>query len=291
VSSLAALLRRNEPPCAASGCVLQGWFPPAPRLLLRSAMATIYTRPEEYDLEHGTGEEDVAFYQRLVQRLGARRVVELGCGSGRITVPLAELAAEQDLTITGVDVSDDMLEQAEAKLEHLAPGCRARVRLQRHDIRTFVADPPVDTIIVPCSTLAHVLELEDQLQVWRAAYASLVPGGRFVVDLTMPNLNAYADSMASPPRALVEMDIDQESDDGVRRLIRYKTTRYEAHRQRAYVHFLYDRFEESHVYFPRELQLLFLYTGFEIEATYGDYRFGRLTRTSCEMVMVGRRPG
>lgn len=268
-------------------------------------MATIYTRPEEYDLEHGSGEEDIAFYQRLVPRLGARQVVELGCGSGRITLPLAELAERHDLTITGVDLSGDMLEQAETKLEHLAPGCRARVRLQRHDIRTFVAEPAVDVVIVPCSTLAHVLELEDQLQVWRSAYASLVPGGRFVVDLTMPNLNAYADSMASPPRALVEMDIDQESDDGVHRLIRYKTTRYEPHRQRAYVHFLYDRFEvregdeqarryvsdfESHVYFPRELQLLFLHTGFEIEATYGDYRGGRLKHTSREMVMVGRRP-
>lgn len=268
-------------------------------------MATIYTRPEEYDLEHGSGEEDVVFYRRLVPRLGARRIVELGCGSGRITLPLAAMAEEHDLTITGVDLSDDMLDQARGKLEQMAPDCRARVRLQRHDIRTFVADPPADAIVVPCSTLAHVLELDDQVQVWRSAFSSLVPGGRFVVDLTMPNLNAYADSMASPPRALVEMDIDQESEDGVHRLIRYKTTRYEAHRQRAYVHFLYDRFEvhdqdeqarryvsdfESHVYFPRELQLLFLYTGFEIEATYGDYRFGRLTRTSREMVMVGRRP-
>lgn len=75
-------------------------------------------------------------------------------------------------------------------------------------------------MIVPCSTLAHVLELEDQLLVWRAAHACLRPGGRFVVDLTRPNLTAYAESMATPPRALVEMDIDQESEDGVHRLIR-----------------------------------------------------------------------
>jgi SAM-dependent methyltransferase len=267
-------------------------------------MATIYSRPEEYDLEHGSGEEDVAFYQRLVQRLEARTLVELGCGSGRITVPLAAMAEEQDLFITGIDLSDDMLGQAQAKLEQLPPGCRSRVRLLRDDMRTFVASPPVDLIVVPCSTLAHVLELEDQLAVWRAAHAGLKPGGRFVVDLTMPNLNAYADSMASPPRALVEMDIDQESDDGVHRLIRYKTTRYEAHRQRAHVHFLYDRFEthdedeqarryisdfESHVYFPRELQLLFLHTGFELEATYGGYRGERLRSRSRAMVMVGLR--
>jgi len=267
-------------------------------------MATIYSRPGEYDLEHGSGEEDVEFYRRLVRRLGAKSIVELGSGSGRITLPLAEMADEQDLTITGFDVSRDMLAEAEAKLAKLPKPCRARVRLLEQDIRTFETSPPADLIVVPCSTMAHVLELEDQLAVWRSAYRSLAAGGRFVVDLTMPNLTAYADSMASPPRALVEMDIDQESDDGQQRLIRYKTIRYEAHRQRAHVHFLYDRFQsddddqarryisdfESHVYFPRELQLLFLHTGFEIEATYGGYRDERLGSRSPAIVMVGRRP-
>lgn len=268
-------------------------------------MATIYTKPEEYDLEHGTDEEDVAFYERLVTRLDAHVVVELGCGSGRITVPLAEMADAHDLRLTGIDMADEMLAQAEAKLAQIPATCRARVQVRREDMRWFVASPPVDLVIVPCSTLAHVLELEDQLRVWRAAYDSLQPGGRFVVDLTMPNLTAYGDSMASPPRALVEMDIDQESGDGARRLIRYKTTRYEAHRQRARVHFLYDRFEtrsdeeqarryvsdfESHVYFPRELQLLFLHTGFAVEAVWGGYRGERLQSHSRAIVMMGRKP-
>ena len=268
-------------------------------------MATIYTRPEEYDLEHGAGEEDVAFYQKLVQRLDARSLLELGCGSGRITLPLAEVAEAQDLRITGVDTSDEMLGEAEQKLADLPSACRARVHLRREDMRHFRSSPPVDLVIVPCSTMAHVLELEDQISVWRAAHASLRPGGRFVVDLTMPNLTACAESMATPPRALVEMDIDQESEDGVHRLIRYKTTRYEAHRQRAHVHFLYDRFEtradeeqarryvsdfESHVYFPRELQLLFLLTGFEIEQTWGGYRGEALRSQSRALIMVGRRP-
>lgn len=268
-------------------------------------MATIYTRPEEYDLEHGTGEEDVAFYTRLVRRLDAHTIVELGCGSGRITVPLAAMAEEAGLRITGVDVSQDMLAQAEQKLSELPAGCRARVHLVSEDIRTFRAAPPVDLVIVPCSTLAHVLELDDQLAVWRSAHGSLRPGGRFVVDLTMPNLAVFADSMATPPRALVEMDIDQESDDGVHRLIRYKTTRFEAHRQRAHVHFLYDRFEtrqddertrryvsdfESHVYFPRELELLFLHTGFALEETWGGYRGEKLRSHSRAILMVGRTP-
>src|SRR5262245_14296085 len=49
-------------------------------------------RPRDYDLEH-ENDEDVAFYIDLVLRLRPRRVLELGAGSGRVTIPLAERAA------------------------------------------------------------------------------------------------------------------------------------------------------------------------------------------------------
>jgi hypothetical protein len=70
------------------------------------------------------------------------------------------------------------------------------------------------------------------------------------------------------------------------------------------VRFLYDRFDvgngtnrpdryvsdfESHVYYPRELQLLFRLTGFEVAAVFGDYRFGPLRPTSRDIVMVGQK--
>jgi hypothetical protein len=47
---------------------------------------------------------------------------------------------------------------------------------------------------------------------------------------------------------------------------------------------------QSHVYFPRELELLFLHTGFELEAVYGDYRFRPLKSTSPLIIMVGKKP-
>jgi hypothetical protein len=76
----------------------------------------------------------------------------------------------------------------------------------------------------------------------------------------------------------------------------------EPHLQRANVRLLYDRFDQrslaerlvtdfaSHVYFPAELELLFLSAGFEIVRQYGDYRFVRVDRTSPYLVTVARRP-
>ena len=77
---------------------------------------------------------------------------------------------------------------------------------------------------------------------------------------------------------------------------------YEPHLQRADVRLLYDRFDQralaerlvadfaSHVYFPAELELLFVSAGFEIAQQYGDYRFVPCDRTSQYVVTVARRP-
>ena len=47
---------------------------------------------------------------------------------------------------------------------------------------------------------------------------------------------------------------------------------------------------ESHVYYPRELILLFLHTGFEVETVFGDYRGRPLAEASRNIIVVGRRP-
>jgi SAM-dependent methyltransferase len=261
----------------------------------------IYDRPRDYDLEHENDDEDVAFHVELARRLAPRRVLELGAGSGRVTLPLAELGARAGFTVTALDVSETMLAEAERKLAGADPGVRERVCIVQGDMRTWEAPEPFDLIVVPCSSICHLLTLEDQLAAWARAHANLVPGGRFVVDVVMPDLAAYADSLRQPPRALVEIDGDTSDAEG-QRLLRYRTTVYFPHEQRASIRFLYDKFAqhdhadrwlsdfESHVYFPRELELLFRQTGFSVEATYGDYRFRAPRASTRELVMVGLKP-
>jgi SAM-dependent methyltransferase len=260
----------------------------------------IYDRPRDYDLEHENDDEDVTFHVELARRLAPRRVLELGAGSGRVTLPLAELGARAGFTVTALDVSETMLAEAQRKLADAPPEVRERVSVVQGDMRTWDAREPFDLIVVPCSSMCHLLTLDDQLAAWSRAHANLVPGGRFVVDVVMPDLAAYADSLRQPPRALVEIDGDTSDEQG-RRLVRYRTTVYAPHEQRASIRFLYDKFAqgdhadrwlsdfESHVYFPRELELLYRQTGFDVEATYGDYRFRAPRATTRELVMVGRR--
>ncbi len=262
-------------------------------------MEPIYDRPRDYDLEHDGDDEDVAFYLRLLERWQPRRVIELAAGSGRVTIPLARAAAARGTQIVGLEREGPMLEEATCKSVELDDEARRCLTFMTGDMRGWRAEQPFDLVIAPCSSLSHLLTLDDQIAAWRCAWEGLLEGGRFVVDLTMPDLAAYADSLQMPPRTFVEIDIDARDPDRGTRLLRYKTTRYLAHEQRAEIRFLYDKFPDSgsvdryvsdfdcHVYYPREVELLFRLTGFRVEAWFGDYSMRRLRTSSRQLIGVG----
>jgi ubiquinone/menaquinone biosynthesis C-methylase UbiE len=269
----------------------------------RSNMSDLYRHPEEYDLEHLGDSEDVEFYVSLVRRLQPRKVLELGCGTGRITLPLAEQGAQLAFDVTGLDSQAEMLETAKKRLLEAPPKVRERLRLIQGDMRTCQSESAFDLIVIPCSSISHLLTLQDQLTVWNQCRRNLRPGGRFVVEITMPNMATFADSFNVPPRALVEIDVDKSDEsDGVR-FIRRKTSRYLSHEQCAQTRFLYEKYQNGraidgyiddfagHVFFPRELQLLFIHTGFEVEQTLGDYRGRPLKPNSPLIIMIGKLAG
>jgi SAM-dependent methyltransferase len=264
-------------------------------------MEAIYERPRDYDLEHEGDEEDVEFYRRLLARWQPRRVIELAAGSGRVTIPLARAAAASGVQIVGLEREGPMLEEALRKRDALEETARRCVTFMTGDMRDWRTEQPFDLVIAPCSSLSHLLTVDDQIAAWRCAWGGLAGGGRFVADLTMPDVAAYADSMQTPPRTFVEIDVDTRDPDSGTRLLRYKTTRYLPHEQRAEIRFLYDKFPGSsqvdryvsdfdcHVYYPRELELLFRLSGFSVEAWFGDYTMRRLRTSSRQLIAVGMK--
>lgn len=265
-------------------------------------MVQIYREPSEYDLEHLGDDADIRFYLRLAQTLKPRHILELACGTGRISIPLAKQGTRSGFAVVGLDRETRMLTEARAKTKRLPTATRHRIKLVRGDMRKWLRRERFDLVIVPCASITHLLELRDQLSVWRRSYENLVPGGRFVVDTTMPNFAAYADSFANPPRTLVEVDRDVTDEVKKVRLVRRRTVTYLPDEQRAKIRFLYEKYRskrvvesriddfESHVYFPRELQLLFIHSGFEMEHVFGDYERRPLRANSQQVIMIARKP-
>ena len=261
--------------------------------------AEIYERPDDYDLEHEGDDLDARFYARLLRRLHPARVVEFGCGSGRITRALA--AALPHSRIVGVDASPAMLSQATQQTDRREG--RARVRYEEGDMRGWRGvSGPVDAVVIAGRSVSHLLTLDDRLRTWRNAFRLLRPGGAFIVDVSMPDLATLAESQRAFPRAQLQFDLDasRPTQEGPR-LLRCTATLYEPHEQRGDVRFFYDRFTPEsagrfvsdfacHVYFPSELELLFTACGFQTAQRYGDYTFAPLGRTSPFVITVAYRP-
>src|SRR5262245_45478658 len=230
------------------------------------------------------------------------RVLELACGSGRVTFPLA--AALPKTEIIGVDSSIEMLGHAATALNG-ASSARQRISFVNGDMRDWTGSGDAfDAIVIARCSVSHLLTLDDRRRTWATAFRLLRPGGVFILDVRVPDLATLAESQRVRPRALVDLDIDatRRSLAEEARLLRCTATTYDPHLQRANVRQIYDRFDQralaerlvadfaSHVYFPAELELLFVAAGFEIAQQYGDYRFVPRDRTSQYVVTVARRP-
>ena len=86
-----------------------------------------------YDYVATGVEGDVPFYVEEARSAGSP-VLELGCGTGRILIPMAAAGLE----VVGLDASHDMLMIARNKLEVLPPEVRRRVQLVEGDMRRLI---------------------------------------------------------------------------------------------------------------------------------------------------------
>jgi SAM-dependent methyltransferase len=251
----------------------------------------------------GASNHDAEFFARLLARVRPRRVLELACGSGRVTFTLA--AALPKAEIVGVDSSIEMLGKAAAAREAAESSVCKRLSFVKGDMRDWPGSGGAfDAVVIACCSVSHLLTLDDRRRTWATAFRLLRPGGIFILDVCVPDLAMLAEAQRVRPRAFVDLDIDavRRTAGGEQRLLRCTATTYEPHLQRADVRLLYDRFDQgalaerlvtdfaSHVYFSAELELLFLSAGFEIAQQYGDYRFVRCDRGSQYVVTVARRP-
>ena len=128
-------------------------------------------------------EGDVEFYLDLARRTGGP-VLDIGSGTGRIAVPLAEAGFE----VVGVDLSASMLALAEARRSGLPPEVAARLSFVRADMTELDVGRRFPLIITPFRCFQFLLTPEAQRAALARFRAHLAPGGRLVVDVFDPKL-------------------------------------------------------------------------------------------------------
>ena len=235
---------------------------------------------------------DVQFYLAQAAHAGAP-VLELGCGTGRILLPLARAGH----SIVGLDGSPAMLARCEEKLRGEPADVRRRVTLHVGDARDFDLGRRFDLVIAPFRVLQHVIEIEDQLRLLATVARHLVPGGRFVFDVFKPNLRALASHDGTEREDTPETGLP----DGrtFRRASRVPRVRWLD--QVNEIELLYDVSPRAGVppvrhvqafdmrwYLRHELVHLLARGGFVVESMFGDFDERPLVDGSPEIIVTAR---
>ena len=139
-----------------------------------------------YDLEYADHHEDVPWYV-LQARRSRGPVLELGCGTGRLTVPIAQAGVQ----ITGVDRATPMLETLRGKLGAESDEVRSRVALLEGDYETLEPGGPFGAVLWPFNAMHHCAGPDAVVAVLRAALGWVKPRGLLALDCYLPDLDLY----------------------------------------------------------------------------------------------------
>lgn len=132
---------------------------------------------ELYHLTHRGNPGDVRFYQKVCR--GASNVLELGCGLGRVLLPLAR----QGLTLTGLDAHPGMINGLQSLIQEADDIPTEQVELVVGDMRSFNLEQTFDRIILPFNGLFCLLHDDDVQSCFHSVRKHLKPGGSFVFDV------------------------------------------------------------------------------------------------------------
>jgi len=127
------------------------------------------------ELDRKLFDDPLPFYRDLALKSGGP-VLELGCGTGRISAEIAQNGIE----VEGLDLSDAML--AVARRKHPA------LTFHHADMCDFDLGCRFALIIIPFRGLQEIVTAQGQRAALTRAFAHLIPGGRLVFDLIDPDL-------------------------------------------------------------------------------------------------------
>jgi SAM-dependent methyltransferase len=211
---------------------------------------------------------------RLVELASGGAALEFAIGTGRVAVPLAE----RGVPVTGIELSMPMIDQLRTKADELS------IPVIHGDMATTVVPGQYSLVYLAYNTIANLLTQEEQVECFRNAARHLSSGGRFVVELWVPELRKL------PPGQTAMV---WRSDPDYIALDTYDVL----HQRLVSHHFRIDAtnqarlFRTPHRYiWPAELDLMAQLAGFELEDRHADWSGGEFTAESRSHVSVYRIP-
>ncbi|MBZ0309804.1 MAG: class I SAM-dependent methyltransferase [Anaerolineae bacterium] len=239
-----------------------------------------YEDPVLYDLENASFDPDGSFYLTLARQVG-QPVLEIECGTGRITIPMAQ----QGIQMTGIDVVPAMLNHARSKASGLS------IRWVEVDARTFHLEQKFRLIFESGSAFQHLLERSDQEAMLARVREHLALDGRFVVSSIFPIAELLEPVEDEQDWFSYPNELGQE--------VKVSGTQHYDALSQIKTETAYRRWKDAEgqeivkiaplklrYFYPQEMEALLHYNGFKIVERYGQVDFSPLTATSERMIYV-----
>ena len=235
-----------------------------------------------YDLEYAH-DYDLPFWLALAEREGGP-MVEWGAGTGRIAIPLAEAGYD----VTGVEVSEEMVERGRTKSKS--------VEWVRGDMRGVKLGRRYGLAVCAFNSFLCLLSVDDALAFLHNAREHLEPGGLLGIEVSAFSPEELVDPPGGPQ---LRHDFTRELPRG--RLERFSVSRYDAASQLLKMRLFYELYgaagelesRRAHeltiaVVSRRELELMLRLAGFEVEAVYGGFEGEPFAAASEHLILLAR---
>ena len=243
-----------------------------------------------YDYEYRRRRADVTFYRQLASRRAPRRILELGAGSGRVTIPLARDGFE----VVAVDRAPAMLDLLRARVAKLPAAARRRVTIVEGDLRDFDAGGRFPLAIAAFNVVEHLYTRAEVDVCLRRVAAHLAPRGAFAFDVQLPDL---AWLLRDPRKRWAKTRF---TDPTTGRRLQYSTSHdYDPVSQIVVIRLHYDPLDgkgdarvvtlTQRKFFPAELEALVAHAGLRVVERYGDFLWGPLVGAAESQVLVCER--
>ncbi|TYB39188.1 class I SAM-dependent methyltransferase [Micromonospora sp. AP08] len=212
---------------------------------------------------------------RLAALAGDGRALEFAVGTGRVAVPLAE----RGVPVTGIELSVPMVERLRTKADE------ATIPVVVGDMATATAPGEYTLVYLVYNTISNLLDQAEQVACFRNAARHLRPGGRFVIELWVPELRKLPPGQQAMVWCAEPAYIGLDTYDVLRQQVVSHHFRFGEGREARL-----GRSPHRYIW-PAELDLMGQLAGFELEARHADWSGAEFTAESRSHVSVYRLPG
>jgi len=211
---------------------------------------------------------------RLAELAGDGAALEFAIGTGRVAIPLAA----RGVRVAGIELSRPMIDKLRANAGE------AMIPVIAGDMATARAPGTYSLVYLVYNTVANLLTQAEQVACFRNAARHLAPGGRFVIELWVPELRRLPPGQQATVWHSEPGHIGLDTYDVLRQHVVSHHFSFDDSRQA-------QLFRSPHRYiWPAELDLMAQLAGFELETRHADWGGAEFTAESPSHVSVYRIP-